>query len=160
MGKLRNLAVAVVSAFGLQYLVTLEGYKLKAYPDGAGVWTICVGHTKGVRQGQTATRAQCDKWLEEDLRYFSHVVRTSVRQPVTQNQFDALVIFAFNIGETKFKSSTLLRKLNAGDFIGAANEFPRWNKIKDPATGKLIPSKGLSNRRRAEQQLFIKDMIA
>lgn len=154
--KFHRIVVAVISSLGLSSLVALEGYKLRSYQDGANVWTICVGHTKGVKAGMTATRAQCDAWLKEDIRYFEYVVNKLVTVPLNQGQYDALVLFAFNVGETRFASSSLLSRLNARDYLGAALEFPRWCMIRDPKTGKMVRSKGLYNRRLAEQQMFIK----
>lgn len=155
--KLRILAVAVMSSLGLSTLVDGEGMRTTSYLDGAGVPTICVGHTKGVKLGMTVSKAQCEAWLREDLAWSEAAVRRHVRAPLTQHQYDALVMFVFNVGEVNFASSTMLRKLNAGDTIGALNEFPKWNKLRNPKTGKLETSRGLSNRRAAEMKLFLKE---
>jgi lysozyme len=157
MNKLRNLAIAVITSFGLSFLVQLEGYKLKAYLDGANVPTICVGHTKGVRIGDVATKAQCEVYLKEDIKVSEAVVRKYVKVTITQNQYDALVLFVFNVGETNFRTSTLLRKLNASDIIGASDEFVKWNRIT--VNGSKVESKGLTNRRIAERNLFLKDYL-
>lgn len=155
--RLRNLAIAAISAVGLSALISLEGTKLTAYQDGAGVWTICQGHTKGVYKGMKATTAQCEAFLREDIKTFETVVKKYVKAPLTQNQFDALVIFAFNVGEASFRNSTLLAKVNRQDYAGASQEFTRWVLITDPKTGQKVVSKGLYNRRLAEQQLFLKE---
>lgn len=155
--KLRILAVAVMSSLGLSTLIEGEGMRTEAYLDGAGVPTICVGHTKGVKLGMKVSKEQCEVWLREDLAWSETSVRRWVRVPLTQHQYDALVLFVFNVGDGNFARSTLLRKLNAGDTAGALAEFPKWNKIRNPKTGKLEPSRGLSNRRRMEMNLFIKE---
>ncbi|MCJ2030709.1 lysozyme [Methylobacterium sp. J-043] len=94
------------------------------------------------------TQAEADDILARDLVRFEDAVARLVRVPVTQNQFDALVSFAFNLGEGNLGSSTLLKKLNAGDYDGAADQFARWNKAK----GKVLT--GLTRRRAAEADLF------
>lgn len=155
--KLRILAVAVLSSLGLSTLIDGEGMRTEAYLDGAGVPTICVGHTKGVKMGMKVTEYECEVFLRQDLAWSEAAVRRLVKVPVTQHQYDALVLFVFNVGEAQFANSTLLRKLNSGDTAGALAEFPKWNKIRNPKTGKLEPSRGLSNRRRMEMNLFIKE---
>ena len=87
--------------------------------------------------------------LETDLRESEISVSNLVRVGLNQNQFDALVSFTFNLGGGALRKSTLLRRLNASDFAGASKEFPKWNHIK----GK--ESQGLTNRRLAEQKLFL-----
>lgn len=158
MMSLRNLAVAVVSSAGLSVAMYYEGLKLDAYLDEAGVPTICYGHTKGVKIGDRATKAQCEIWLRDDMAWAQKAVRTYVKVPIGQNQFDAMTVFTFNVGEPNFASSTLLRKVNAGDICyGAANEFQRWSNLRDYKTKELRFSKGLYNRRMGERDLFIKD---
>jgi lysozyme len=115
-------------------LKQLEGCRLDAYQDSAGVWTIGYGHTKGVKPGDRITLAESDELLREDLDFFAPNVARLVRRPMTQNQFDALVCFAFNVGtgEDGFGGSTLLEKFNAGDVPGAAEQFGRWIHIRGP----------------------------
>lgn len=156
MMSLRNLVVAVISTAGLSLAAYYEGLRLDAYRDEAGVPTICYGHTKGVKMGDRATPEQCDKYLREDMTWAQAAVRAGVKVPITQNQFDALTVFVFNVGATNFSGSTLLRKLNSGDTIGAAAEFPKWSNLRDSHTKQLRFSKGLWNRRMAEQELFMK----
>lgn len=127
-----------------------EGLRLEAYLDTGGVWTIGYGHTgEEVRRGLTIDLAQAETWLTEDLREAEGYVSKLVKVGLTQNQFDALVSFVYNIGGTAFGYSTLLRKLNAGDYEGAANQLLRWNKDN----GKVI--RGLTNRRKRERELFL-----
>jgi lysozyme len=131
-----------------------EGERLTAYPDPGYGWavpTICYGHTRAVVRGQTATREECALYLTEDYREVGAALERLVRVGVTPDQALALADFTFNVGTTAFANSTLLKKLNAGDCLGAANEFPRWVYSK----GKRLP--GLVKRRADEQALFKKD---
>jgi lysozyme len=137
-----------VGNLGLDIIKVSEGLRLKAYKCPAGVWTIGYGHTKGVKEGDTCTVPQADQFLCDDCVDAEEGVKRLVRVPLNQNQFDALGSFTLNLGAGNLQSSTLLLKLNQGDYIGAALEFPRWNK----AAGKVL--KGLVKRRAAEQTLF------
>lgn len=140
-----------ISTIGLGLLQEFEGCKLKAYPDpgtGGKPWTIGVGHTKDVQEGDEITEAQAMDLLREDIQWVEKAIDKHVPGKLTQNQYDALCCFIFNVGEFAFASSTLLKKLNAGDFKGAAAEFLRWDK----AAGKTLP--GLTRRRIAEAALF------
>ncbi|MDI3304656.1 MAG: lysozyme [Burkholderia multivorans] len=128
-----------------------EGCRLVAYQDTRGVWTIGYGHTTGVHAGMTCTQAQAEQWLLEDIQYAVNAVKHYVTVALTQGEFDALVDFVFNVGVGNFAGSTLLRKLNAGDYAGAAHEFERW----DMAGGKHIA--GLLRRRIAEENEFTGD---
>lgn len=128
-----------------------EGLKLAAYPDpgsGGAPWTIGYGSTHGVTKGMTINLAEAQARLVLDIEAAGNVVESARTVPVNQNQFDALCDFVFNLGTGNFKASTLLKKLNAGDYAGAAVEFPKWTK----ASGKVMP--GLVKRRAAERELF------
>ncbi|PHM70333.1 lysozyme [Xenorhabdus sp. KJ12.1] len=141
-----------ISTKGLECIKQFEGLKLKAYPDPAtgGIpWTIGYGHTKGVKKGDVITEQQAEVFLHDDLQPIYVTLRQLVRVPLNQGQFDALCSFIFNCGNGNFSGSTLLRKLNQGDYIGAAAEFPRWNK----AAGKVM--RGLDSRRASERQMFV-----
>lgn len=134
---------------GLEFIQDVEGCKLFAYLDTGGVWTIGVGHTgPEVVKGLSCTMEQAMKWLAEDSTEAQEAVNKLVKVPLTQNQFDALVSFVFNVGVNAFAKSTMLRKLNLGDYAGASKEFPRWNKDN----GKEIL--GLTKRRLLEQGVF------
>lgn len=136
---------------GLDFIQDVEGCKLFAYLDTGGVWTIGVGHTgPEVVKGLSCTMEQAMAWLAEDVREAEDAINKAVKVSLTQNQFDALVSFVFNVGVGAFLSSTLLKKLNAGDYEGAAGQFPRWNKDN----GKEIA--GLTKRRHLEQSVFQK----
>lgn len=134
---------------GITLVKSSEGLKLVAYKCPAGIWTNGYGHTgPDVTPGMVITQAQADALLARDLERFEAGVARLVKVPLNQNQFDALVCFSFNLGLGALQGSTLLRLLNAGDYAGAAAQFPRWNK----AGGKELP--GLTRRRAAEQSLF------
>ena len=130
-------------------LKKFEGCKLKAYQCPAGVWTIGYGHTSAagapeVVQGMTITQADANNILRRDLVKYETGVEALVKQPLTQNQFDVLVDFAYNAGIGALKSSTLLKKVNAADFDAVPAELMKWTKNGK----KVLP--GLVNRRRAE----------
>lgn len=140
-----------LSDSGLALIKRFEGCKLSAYLDGGGVPTIGYGHTAGVRMGQTITQAQADAYLLADVAATVCAVSGMVKVQITQNQFDALVSFAFNLGANALMHSRLLRKLNAGDYAGAADEFLLW----DHDNGEQVA--GLTARRTAERALFRAD---
>lgn len=126
-----------------------EGCKLKAYLCPAGIPTIGYGHTHNVKLGDTCTQQQAEEWLEDDFFYATSDVKAVVKVPLTDNQLDALASFVFNLGVRKLIQSTLLKKLNAKDYVGAANEFDKWVF----AAGKKL--NGLIARRAAEKALFL-----
>ncbi|WP_417764674.1 lysozyme [Shewanella chilikensis] len=126
-----------------------EGLRLEAYKCPADVWTIGYGHTRAVVPGDVITEKEAEDFLSEDVEDAEDAVNAYVDVKLNQNQFDALVSFVYNLGAGNFRSSTLLRKLNAGDYLGAANEFKRWNKSGG------VTLNGLVRRREAEANLFI-----
>jgi lysozyme len=137
-----------ISEYGLEQIRKHEGLRLVAYQDVAGVWTVGYGHTTDVYPGQTIDRSTAEAMLALDVGTAADAVRRHVRVPLSQGQFDALVSWVFNLGEGKLASSTLLRKLNDGDYSGAAAEFPRWVL----AGGEQQP--GLVKRRKLERTMF------
>lgn len=138
-----------INKHGLDLIKAFEGCKLTAYLCPAGVWTIGYGSTgPHVRKGLTITQDAAEALLREDLERFERGVSTAISVPLTDNQFAALVSLAFNVGTGAFSGSTLVRKLNANDFAGAADQFARWNK----AGGRVLA--GLTRRRAAERALF------
>lgn len=138
-----------LSPSALSLLKTFEGYRSLAYRDAGGVWTLGYGTTRGVKQGDVCNESIAHQWLLRDTAPAARVVNGMVKVPLTQDQFDALVLFTYNVGVAAFQSSTMLRKLNAGDTAGAASEFPRWDRVT--GTGE-VP--GLLARREREQALF------
>lgn len=129
-----------------------EGCRLTAYPDpatGGDPWTIGFGTTgPGIKPGTVITQDDAENYLRRDLVHVGEQIDKLLTVDVTQGQFDALVSLAYNIGVGNLAKSTLLRKLNAGDVLGAAMEFPKWRN----AAGRVMP--GLVTRRAAEQALF------
>lgn len=138
---------------GIALTKHFEGCSLTAYQDQAGVWTIGYGHTQGVTKGDICTQELADAWLETDIQAARLAIKACVDVEVSQCQFDALSDFIFNLGAWVFHSSTLLKKLNAGDYAGAADEFLRWNKVR--INGVLTVSAGLTRRREAERKMFL-----
>jgi lysozyme len=142
---------------GIALIKKFEGCRLTAYPDpgtGGSPWTIGYGWTlpvdgKPVRPGMTIDQATADRLLKTGLVSYENDILKIVKVKLTQGQFDALVSFAYNVGSRALSTSTLLKKLNAGDIKGAADEFLRWNK----SGGKVMA--GLTNRRKAERTLFL-----
>lgn len=141
-----------ISTKGLALIKSFEGCELEAYPDpgtGGEPWTIGFGHTGSVYPGQTITAEEAEALLEADVEKFSQCVEEMLEVEVSQDQFDALVCFAYNVGCKALRGSTLLKLVNAGEFDAAAKQFLRWNK----AGGKVMA--GLTRRRQAESDLFI-----
>src|SRR5579884_3778851 len=143
----------VYSGDGLALTEKFEGLSLTAYQDTAGVWTIGYGHTgSDVVQGLTITHDQAIALLMSDIAASTAFVNQAVTVPLTQNEFDALVDFVFNVGRAAFAGSTLLRDLNANQIEAAAAQFDRW----DIAGGHIVA--GLLRRREAEEALFEGDI--
>lgn len=146
--------MAAVNDEGLSLLKLFEGLSLDAYADIVGVHTIGYGHTAGVQPGDTITGAQAENLLHSDLDTFSGGVARLVKVSVSDNEFSALVSLAYNIGLDNFQKSTTLKRLNAGDHLGAADAIDLWNKGR--VNGKLVVLPGLVRRRAAERALFLK----
>ncbi len=142
-------SLLAISGAGLSVISTYEGKENKAYKDPVGIVTICYGHTKTAKLGQVKSDAECKQLLHEDVTSHGLAVSKAVKVPISQQQYDAMTSFTYNVGAGNFRKSTLLKKLNQGDYCGAAKEFPKWNKAK----GKVL--KGLTTRRAAEQKLFL-----
>lgn len=144
-------ALLTISLAGITQLKAFEGTKYMAYQDQAKVWTICTGSTYKVMSGMVADQAQCALRLKNDLGPAENAVRTGVKVPITQQQYDVLTSFAFNVGARSLLTSTLLKKLNAGDCLGASNEFNRWVRV----SGYI--NRGLMQRRATESKYFKED---
>ncbi|MEG4071076.1 lysozyme [Microcoleus sp. Pol14C2] len=134
---------------GVNLIKSFEGMELEAYLDAVDVWTIGYGHTQGVYEGMTITEAQAEELLRKDLAEFEGYVSEAVQVSINENQFSALVSFTFNLGPENLFDSTLLKLLNQGDFQGAGDQFPRWNKAGSQEL------EGLTRRRKAERALFL-----
>lgn len=143
-----------ISLKGIELIKSFEGLQLKAYRDSVGVLTIGYGWTqpvdgKPLRDGMVIDKPTAERLLKTGVVQYEDAVNKLVKVKITQGQFDALVSFAYNLGIRSLSTSTLLKKLNAGDSAGAADEFPKWNK----AGGKILT--GLVRRREAERALFL-----
>lgn len=141
----RNLKI---SQEGIALIKKFEGCELTAYQCSAGVWTIGYGHTKGVEKGMTISKESAEDMLVEELHEYENYINDNVTAPLSQNQFDAMVSWVYNLGPANLKASTLLKVLNAGDYDGVPAQIKRWNK----AGGVTLD--GLIRRREAESLLF------
>lgn len=138
-----------ISEVGLDLIKSHEGFRSDAYLCPAGVWTIGYGHTGDVEEGQSVTEEEAEELLLQDVAFAEDAVNSLVEVELSQQMFDALVCFVYNVGVGAFEQSTLLRFLNQGQMEEAAEQFLRWNK----AGGKELT--GLTRRREAERDLFL-----
>jgi lysozyme len=154
MMKLNNQGITLIKNF--------EGLRLNAYRDVAGVWTIGYGSTryhddKTIKPGDKLIgETQASALLTNTLSRYIDAVNRLVKVALNQNQFNAIVSFAYNEGTSALERSTLLKKLNQLNYAGAADQFLLWDKITDPTTGKKVRCKPLANRRKQERELFLK----
>lgn len=126
-----------------------EGYREHAYQDGGGVWTVGIGTTKGVKPGDTMSYQEALDRKRKELKEHCEPLYTDINVNITQGMFDAMASFTYNVGVHAFSTSTLLKKLNDGDYAGAADELLRWNKDN----GRVVD--GLTRRRKAEREMFL-----
>lgn len=125
-GALALAATLSLSPNGATEIKKDEGLRTVAYLDSVQVPTVCYGSTAQVYLGMKQTQAQCDARFIRDVQSAQNDVKRYVKHELTQYQYDALVSFVYNLGGTKFKGSTLLKRINSGDCLGAYREFPRW----------------------------------
>ena len=138
--------------------------RLKSYLDTGGIPTIGWGHTgKEIRFGMEIDETKALDYLCRDIEVAALAIKNIVKKEINDNQFSALVDFVFNLGSGALMVSTLLKKLNEGDFHGAADEFPRWNKSRvarrdshGNIVTEMVALPGLTIRRAAERALFLK----
>ena len=139
-----------ISQNAIDVIKHFEGCRLTAYKCPAGIWTIGYGHTGAdVKKGMIITQEQAENLLKQDLVVHTNNVSKLVKVPLTQNQFDALVSFEYNVGYGNLKNSTLLKLLNQKKYEEAAQQFLRWKYAK----GVVLA--GLVKRRNAEMKLFM-----
>ena len=140
--------IMAIAKSTLSFITKEEGSRNKAYKDSKGLWTIGVGHLIKADEQHLITATLSDQEVEDllkkDLKWCSEAVETSVKVPLAQNQFDALYSLCFNIGETAFRKSTVVRRINENDLNGAAEAILMWNKPEV-----------LINRRKRERALFL-----
>lgn len=149
----RNVLLGVVVAATVSLGGYFEGRKLTAYQDTGGVWTLCDGHTAGVKAGDTATPEQCQAWLQKEMGDALATVQRCITVPLNLGQLAAFTDAAYNLGPAVVCGSTLQRKANAGDVVGACAELPRWVH----AGGQVLP--GLVARREAERKLCMGEAL-
>ena len=138
-------AIAVaIAGYSVQHF---EGTRYIAYRDVAGVYTICEGHTLGVKPGDTATPQQCEAFRSDDVAAANDAIDRCVKVPLSIGERAAYIDFVFNVGPSAFCGSTLVKKLNSGQHVAACDELLRWTF----AGGKQLP--GLVTRRQAEHKL-------
>lgn len=148
--KTRKWAAGLtISAAALLGIAAHEGYRSEAYRDVTGIPTIGYGETKGVKMGDTTTPERAFKRLSESADEHAQRMVRCIRVPITQGEYDAYLDFSYNVGTGAFCSSTLNKKLNAGNYEGACKELLKWTK----AGGKELP--GLVKRRQAEYKTCI-----
>lgn len=147
------VAASLLSVAGITHIKLSEGIHTVAYPDpgtGGAPWTICYGHTgPEVKPGLRVSMDQCELWLREDTAKAEAAVKRLIRKPIRQGEYDAHVSFVYNVGEGKYRTSTLLRKFNEGDRVGSCREFPRWIY----ADKRVL--EGLRTRRYKEQTMCL-----
>ena len=145
-----------ISQAGVDFIKKHEGLRLTEYKDQAGLSTIGYGHLNIPGAYYTEiTEQQAENILRGDLAVAETAVRNAITRPMTQAQYDAFVSLAFNIGGANFRTSTAVKRFNAGDKVGAAEALTWWNKITDPSSGQKVVSNGLSFRRADERDLFL-----
>jgi len=145
-----------LSAAALILLMALEGFRALPYKDIAGIWTDGYGNTHGVVPGQPVTEPQAQATLIRHVNVFASGLDRCLLVTPTQNQYDALMLWTYNVGVSAACSSTLIRLLNQGALPSVwCGQLFRWNKVR--INGQLVPSRGLTNRRQAEHTLCMKD---
>ena len=152
--KPRNSIAGLVlaSAVAIGTITQYEGFRSDAYLDIVGVPTIGYGSTKDVKIGDRIDENGArSRLIKEVMDTYGQAVKNCVKVPLHQSEYDAYVSLTYNIGPSAFCKSTLVKKLNTGDYSGACQEIKRWNRAK----GKIV--KGLSNRRQGEYNMCIID---
>ncbi len=152
---LAGTAAAIAAA--VSFIAPWEGTETEAYWDKFGeLWTVCSGETNGVRQGDIYTVTECRTMLEKQVAAYAgrlnKCIDDDIEARMPKGMKVALYSWSYNVGTGAACRSTLMRKANAGDLVGACNELPRWNR----AGGRAVP--GLSNRRAAEQKLCLSSL--
>ncbi len=151
-GVKRTANAWTINQAGLEIIESAEGLRLKAY-QLAGQWLIGYGHARGVKAGMTITKAQAEEFLRQDASLCGGTVASAVTEPVTRNEFSAMVSLCYNIGPKTFEGSSVVAKLNTGDHAGAADAFLAWNKARVNGVKTEVPF--LTVRRKKERALFL-----
>ena len=139
-----------ISQTGIDLIKQYEGCKLKAYQDSAKIWTIGFGTTKGITRGMVITPEEAEDLFRGDLIFSEDCIKRLVKVELTQNEFDALVSWTYNLGCGSLRRSTMLKHINRQEHkMLVTLEMKKWNKAK----GRVL--KGLTRRREAEAKLFL-----
>lgn len=148
----------IVSEDAKILIKSFESLKLKAYLCPAGKWTIGYGHTgKFAYDGLVISETIANQLLDQDIEYVINVLKPAIKNTeLTANQFGAIVSLSFNVGPYAIKASSLIKKINSKDLLGAADEFLKWDKAK--INGVIKTLSGLTKRRTEERKLFLKDV--
>lgn len=146
----KNRSRLAVITLGATLVGGFEGLKLVAYKDPVGIPTACFGETKNIRMGMKFTMNECNGMLRESLIEHDDGMMKCIKVPLSDTRHVALLSFTYNVGVGNFCNSTLVKKLNAGDIVGACDQLPRWNKAK----GIVLP--GLTKRRTVEREWCMK----
>lgn len=153
LGKVFGAVIAIAASM----VITFEGEKFEPYIDIAGIPTVCAGITgPDVIKGKKYTKQECDVLLAKHLQIAERAVDRSIKHPMPDTMKAAIVSFTYNVGSGALASSTLAKKANKGDLVGACKELPRWNKAK--VNGKIVEVRGLTIRRDAEMNMCLKDL--
>lgn len=148
-----------VDQAGIDFIKSVEGFRGLPYQDRSGTWTIGYGHTEFVTPTTfEITQAEAEEVLTKDLGLVEKTIRDHLKIELAQCEHNAVASFVFNVGALEFAQSTLLKKLNNGDKIGASKEFTRWDFCTDLTTKKKVQDKGLLSRRMKERELFLGDI--
>lgn len=150
--------MCTISLLAILLLKQLEGFEPNVYRNGGGRETIGYGHL--VRAGEDwskgITREEADLLLRRDIAKAEQAINKLVTKPLNQNQYDAIVIWTFNLGTGNLEKSTLLKRLNSGNHQDVPNQLMRWVHVKHKDTGKVEVLPGLVKRRKAEVDLWNK----
>jgi len=138
---------------GLNLIKGYEGLRMSAHYAPSEQWTVGYGHTGTARHGMSVTESDAERLLRDDVQPIEKLISDTVRAPLNQNEQDALTSLIFNIGEDNWRRSTVLRKLNEGDKLGAARGFELWTRAR--VNEELVMLDGLVRRRAAEKSLFL-----
>ncbi|OIN27385.1 lysozyme [Vibrio barjaei] len=148
-----------VSENGLRHIANEEGCRLKSYQCSANVWTVGLGHTQGVTQKTRLTDQQVAEYFVTDIATAQRVVNKHISQTPSQGEYDMMVSFVYNLGAGNFARSTLLKKFNQGDRVGACNEYLRWVFVNGKDCRLEQNScKGIAIRRKTEQKFCLSSL--
>lgn len=147
-GALYTATALKISDDGILAIQSHEGYRNIAYRDQANVLTVCYGSTRDVHPNRRYSDSECKERLHTDIRDATGAISRNVGVPLTQGQYDALSDFVYQFGEAKFRSSTLLKKLNAWDCWGASQEFNKWKYVQG------VVNLGVQKRREENARQF------